>query len=69
MPKLKRREYRGYTIAITPGNFFEVWLKDGSYKPLRSMTQAKRYIDALIECNEDPKVMWDKYRHIEQGEW
>ena len=66
--KVPVKEYKGYTIE-TRRLFFNVILKDGTYHPCRSMKQAKRYIDALIECGGDPNLVWEKYRSIEDGEW
>jgi hypothetical protein len=68
MPKLEIREYRGYSIEVI-NSFFKVILKDETKHLCRSMTQAKRYIDALIECGDDPNIVFDKYRDIECGEW
>ena len=45
------REYRGYTVKVSK-LFFNVMFEDGTYHSCRSMTQAKRYIDALIELSQ-----------------
>ena len=62
------REYRGYTVKVSK-LFFNVMFEDGTYHSCRSMTQAKRYIDALIECGGDPNLVWENYRNVEDGEW
>lgn len=66
--KVEFREYRGYTVKVSK-RFFNVMFKDGTYHSCRSMTQAKRYIDALIECDGDPNLVWENYRNVEDGEW
>lgn len=68
MPKVEVREYRGYFVECSK-LFFNVILKDETVHSCRSMTQAKRYIDALIECGGNPDEVWDKHREIECGEW
>ena len=68
MPKVQTREYKGCTIEASK-LFFNVIFKDGTYHSCRSMTQAKRYIDALIKCDGDPNLVWEKYREVEDGEW
>lgn len=66
--KVPVKEYKGYTIE-TSKLFFNVIFKDGTYHSCRSMKQAKRYIDALIECDGNPNLVWEKHREIEDGEW
>lgn len=52
MTKVQVKEYRGYTIE--PSRlFFNVFREDGTYCCCRSMMQAKKYIDALIDLGED----------------
>jgi len=68
MPKVEIREYKGYKIEVSR-LFFNVIFEDGTCHSCRSMTQAKRYIDALIECNGDPNLVWENHREVEDGEW